>query len=111
MAQSVVPPENAYAWNQALMDLGATLCRAQRPLCLVCPLVVECGGPQPIRSSKSTTPRFTGSRRFHRGRILDELRRAETVAIAELGQPELIERMVSEGLLEVDSQGYARLPR
>src|ERR687888_2458292 len=39
MALSVVPPRSAYAWNQALMDLGATLCRAKQPLCLVCPLL------------------------------------------------------------------------
>ena len=46
LAERVVPRDAAYAWNQALMDLGATLCRAKRPLCLVCPLVAECGGPR-----------------------------------------------------------------
>jgi A/G-specific adenine glycosylase len=29
-------------FNQALMELGATVCVPQRPLCLVCPLVAEC---------------------------------------------------------------------
>src|SRR6478752_366502 len=33
-APALVPPTAAYAWNQALMDLGATICRAQQPLCL-----------------------------------------------------------------------------
>jgi A/G-specific adenine glycosylase len=45
LAERAVPPGAAYAWNQALMDLGATLCRATQPLCLVCPLVSECAGP------------------------------------------------------------------
>src|SRR5207302_2853745 len=33
IADAVVPPKAAYVWNQALMDIGATLCRAQRPVC------------------------------------------------------------------------------
>src|SRR5579871_3718068 len=39
MAQSVIPSDSAWAWGQALMDLGATVCRASQPLCLVCPLL------------------------------------------------------------------------
>ncbi|MBV9893388.1 MAG: A/G-specific adenine glycosylase, partial [Chloroflexi bacterium] len=46
IAQSLVPLDLAYEWNQALMDLGATLCRPRQPLCLVCPLVSQCGGPR-----------------------------------------------------------------
>src|SRR5579864_5846323 len=71
-ADSLVPAEAAYAWNQALMDLGATLCRAERPLCLVCPLLGECGGPAPM--PKRSQGRFKGSRRYLRGRIVDVLR-------------------------------------
>jgi A/G-specific adenine glycosylase len=31
-------------WNQALMELGATVCRPRRPRCLLCPLARDCRG-------------------------------------------------------------------
>src|SRR5207248_2890479 len=109
MADQVVPREAGYAWNQALMDLGATVCRAKRPLCLVCPLLAECAGPRPTGSAKAPAGAFAGSRRFHRGRILDDLRDHECLALADLGQPELVERLAAEGLIEISSDGYVRL--
>ena len=42
MAQSVIPVSSAYAWNQALMDLGATICVARRPRCMACPVASVC---------------------------------------------------------------------
>jgi A/G-specific adenine glycosylase len=118
-ADQVLPPASAYRWNQALMDLGATLCRTQRPLCLVCPLVAECGGPRPVRArpNGAQAEAFQGSRRYFRGRILDELRRlapGERVPLADLaarvgGQGELIVRLAGEGLVEIDSQARVRL--
>ena len=30
-------------WNQALMELGATICLPQRPQCLLCPVQAQCG--------------------------------------------------------------------
>ncbi|MBX5481443.1 MAG: A/G-specific adenine glycosylase [Myxococcaceae bacterium] len=30
-------------WNQALMELGATVCRAEHPSCLLCPVRSRCG--------------------------------------------------------------------
>ena len=38
LALAAVPPGAAHDWNSALMDLGATLCTARAPKCLVCPL-------------------------------------------------------------------------
>ena len=55
VADVVLPPHAAYAWNQALMDLGATLCRADRPLCLVCPLLNLCRARASGRFDAHTT--------------------------------------------------------
>jgi len=109
LADQVVPPAAGYAWNQALMDLGATLCRAKRPLCLVCPLLAECGGPRPSARTKPAAGAFQGSRRFLRGRILDALRHHERIALVDFGEPEIVERMAAEGLVEISFDGYARL--
>lgn len=44
LAEAVLPrePAAAYDWNQALMDLGATICIARRPRCLLCPVQQHC---------------------------------------------------------------------
>jgi A/G-specific adenine glycosylase len=41
-AERLVPPEGAGTFNQALMELGATLCTPRAPLCLVCPVAGDC---------------------------------------------------------------------
>ena len=60
-AQAALPLDEADmpAYTQGLMDLGATVCLARRPNCLICPLQAPCGaqaaGSQerlPIRSRK-----------------------------------------------------------
>jgi A/G-specific adenine glycosylase len=45
-AARLVPPENAGAFNQALMDLGALVCSPREPACLVCPLSRLCQARQ-----------------------------------------------------------------
>jgi A/G-specific adenine glycosylase len=119
MAQSVVPTSAAYQWNQALMDLGATLCRSKHPFCLVCPLLAECDGPRHKTSAPRRTAagEFRGSSRFYRGRILEELRHvgvSESVALADLAaqvdqRVDLIARLASEGLVEIDANDRVRL--
>ncbi|QEH35403.1 putative A/G-specific adenine glycosylase YfhQ [Aquisphaera giovannonii] len=41
-AGRLVPPEGAGRFNQALMDLGATVCTPRAPACLICPLSTLC---------------------------------------------------------------------
>jgi A/G-specific adenine glycosylase len=42
LAEEHVPPGRAGDYNQALMDLGATICLPKTPLCLLCPLDEVC---------------------------------------------------------------------
>src|SRR5256885_3378995 len=42
LAAAVIPPGKGYLINQALMDLGAMLCRAKGPRCDACPLRRSC---------------------------------------------------------------------
>ena len=41
-AEELVPAQAAGEWNQALMELGATLCVPRAPRCLLCPLATDC---------------------------------------------------------------------
>jgi A/G-specific adenine glycosylase len=65
LAGVLLPRGRAYDFNQALMDLGATVCTARRPRCGVCPLARQCvsyplaapAGPLIVRSRGSRCPR------------------------------------------------------
>jgi A/G-specific adenine glycosylase len=42
LAEAVIPAGKGYVINQALMDFGAQVCTARRPICLFCPLRPIC---------------------------------------------------------------------
>jgi A/G-specific adenine glycosylase len=42
LAQSLLPPKEASAYNQAIMDFGAIQCTPQSPQCGACPLQESC---------------------------------------------------------------------
>ncbi|RYE25414.1 MAG: A/G-specific adenine glycosylase [Sphingobacteriales bacterium] len=61
MAKEVLDADNSAAYNQAIMDLGATVCTPQNPKCPDCPLQKHCvaykqGLTQllPVRSKKTS---------------------------------------------------------
>lgn len=82
VAAERLPVGKAYEWNQALMDIGATLCRIDTPLCARCPLKSSCayfGKGMHASPAVSRTPKqgpFQGSARQARGNIIDALRDA-----------------------------------
>jgi A/G-specific adenine glycosylase len=43
-AWRIVSPSRPGDFNQGLMELGATICVSQRPVCLRCPLALACAG-------------------------------------------------------------------
>jgi A/G-specific adenine glycosylase len=118
MAQSVIPAGAAWAWGQALMDLGALGCRASQPLCLICPLLHECGGPRPAAPARAAPGEFRSSNRYVRGRILDELRglpagaNVTWTSLADRvgARTDMIEALAVDGLLEIDADGRVHLP-
>ncbi len=42
LGQALVPAGRGWAWNQAIMELGALVCTAAAPACRQCPLREEC---------------------------------------------------------------------
>jgi A/G-specific adenine glycosylase len=42
LSEALIPAGKGYEFNQALMDFGATVCTARKPVCLVCPLNDVC---------------------------------------------------------------------
>lgn len=65
MAASVLPRGRAGIFNQALMELGETICIPGKPICEHCPLAKECLAHQkglqdqrPVRQSKPRVPHY-----------------------------------------------------
>lgn len=56
LAEAVIPPGQGYVFNQALMDFGAQVCTARRPICLFCPQRPQCARwnphPEAVRYSR-----------------------------------------------------------
>lgn len=108
LAEQVLPEGKAYNWNQALMDLGATICTSNNPECTRCPLQETCQAQIEMsqyslfpsgavlrqlrkvaeKKSKYQSQPFTSSNRYFRGRIVDLLRTlsaGQRMALEELG--------------------------
>jgi A/G-specific adenine glycosylase len=86
LGDRLVPVGESWEFNQAMFDLGATVCTAARPDCPRCPLRRQCAwrrqddaqGADPWRLSPTARPQstFAGSDRQGRGRLLHALRQA-----------------------------------
>jgi A/G-specific adenine glycosylase len=129
LADDALPMGQAWAWNQAIMDLGAVLCRPTSPSCDDCPLRATCTWalagrphPDPAVGSAGVSGRqapFAGSDREARGRLVRALGtapvRSDDVASVMGRSTEhaasLVEGLVRDGLIVVDvDTGVLRLP-
>ena len=79
IAQQWLDPREPGQFNQALMELGATVCLPRNPLCLVCPLAARCrarhegtAAQLPVKLRKAEPVHLSGTVLVvrHRGRIL-----------------------------------------
>jgi A/G-specific adenine glycosylase len=122
LADELVPPGEGWSWNQAMIDLGATVCLRRAPRCDACPISAGCtwdrdGGDPAWPATRQST--FAGSDRQGRGRLVDALRRRpvplDDVAEA-AGWPDdraralrAAESLVADGLAVLDD-GVLSLP-
>jgi len=127
LADDALPRGEAWAWNQALMDLGATVCTARAPACDRCPLARTCRWrsspvPDPAVGSAGVAggqSRFEGSDRQGRGRLVRSLT-GGPVEVDDLGRvmgwpddPQraavVAAKVVADGLAVLE-EGRYRLP-
>ena len=113
-------------WNQAVMELGATVCVARKPACDICPLAGHCrflkaGLPGLGEGRTRPRQRFAGTDRQVRGAILQALRRASGAPVSrkdlkslcedEIRLDRCIASLDEDGLLEIGQDGRLRLPQ
>lgn len=89
LAAENLPPGRAGDYNQALMDLGATICTPRQPDCPNCPLVTHCEAYQlgvqeqrPVLTARETPPHYI-----------------VTAAVIQQGDRVLIAQRPADGLL------------
>ena len=113
-------------WNQAVMELGATVCMARKPACDICPLAGHCrflkdGLPGLGAGRTRPRQRFVGTDRQVRGAILQALRRASGAPVSrkdlkslcedEIRLDRCIASLDEDGLLEIGQDGRLSLPQ
>ncbi|MHB8378755.1 MAG: HhH-GPD family protein [Acidimicrobiales bacterium] len=122
LAADLLPRTHVATFNQAMLDLGAQFCRST-PRCEQCPVATRCawrqhGGDDPAPFSAGVSrarPRFDGSVRQLRGRVLNALREgphsrrelSETLAGVEAVRgDEVLEGLLRDGLVTRKARRY-----
>ena len=98
-AQALVPDGRAADWNQALMELGATVCAARAPACEACP-AASCRShgrpaiaPTARHGAGRERVRFEDTDRYVRGRVVAALVAGERLPGG--FEPERLERALA----------------
>ncbi len=109
--EELLPAGRAHDWNQAMMELGATVCGARVARCGACPVGRWCTSrgrvPVAARAAPGTRERFEDSTRWVRGRIVAALAAGDP--LPEGIAPERLEPalagLVRDGLVVVGPRG------
>ena len=128
MARRLLPESDkvSVVWNQAVMELGATVCMAIAPLCESCPIAGQCAflrNGRPGLGQRRTRPRqrFQGTDRQVRGLVLEALRGLPSGGTLERARVErlwedrvqldaCVASLDDDGLVEMLPDGSLRLP-
>jgi A/G-specific adenine glycosylase len=111
---ALVPPGRAADWNQAAMELGATVCTARTPRCGACPVAAWCasaGRPAAPAASarRGASERFEDSNRWVRGRVVAALAKGEGLPadIAAERVERAVAGLVRDGLVRRVDGGFS----
>ena len=122
LADSLVPVDSVWRWNQGIMELGARVCVKRNLACGGCPVAASCRwrgcGPDPAEGSAAVSrPQapFAGSDRQLRGRLIDALRDGRR-SVDEVGRVmsiddearcrRILDRLLADGLIESDGRWF-----
>lgn len=122
----LLPREDADIFSAGLMELGALVCTASRPVCEQCPLRASCawvaaGSPLPTAEelARRKVQKFAGTDRQVRGKIMKVLREAsspvtqDAIDVVWHDAPQRSRALFSlldDGLAVQDPDGRFRLP-
>jgi A/G-specific adenine glycosylase len=105
----LLPAGRAATFNQAMMELGATVCRPRAPRCEACPVAPGCGGhPDPPRRVAAIP--FEQTDRWARGRIVAALLAGKPLPVAGERRDRALAGLERDGLVVRAADGSVRLP-
>ena len=127
IADQNLPTGEGWRWNQAMIEIGATICTARKTKCDKCPLKETCtwtknqAATDPAISVKSKKlETFEGSDRQGRGKLINALRNEpimEKDAPQIFGWPNdhkrckrVLEKLEKDGLIVIADSGKISLP-
>ena len=127
IADQNLPTGEGWRWNQAMIEIGATICTARKTKCDKCPLKQTCtwtknqAATDPAISVKSKKlETFEGSDRQGRGKLINALRNEpimEKDAPQIFGWPNdhkrckrVLEKLEKDGLIVIADSGKISLP-
>jgi A/G-specific adenine glycosylase len=109
---ALLPAGRAAEWNQAAMELGATVCTARAPRCGACPVAAWCaaaGEPVVLARGRGAGERFEDTNRWVRGRVVAALAAGE--GLPRDVAPDRLERavagLVRDGLVSPSDGGFS----
>jgi A/G-specific adenine glycosylase len=112
-----LPAGRAADFNQAMMELGATVCRPRTPRCGGCPIRPGCatataGGAPAAAPRRGRRMRFEDTDRWARGRVVAALLAGEALPAALDGErrARVLDGLERDGLVVRDAAGAPRLP-
>jgi A/G-specific adenine glycosylase len=108
-AAELLPQRRAADFNQAMMELGATVCRPRAPRCEACPLKPGCAGGAAPSVQRNPAARFETTDRWARGRIVAALLAGEPLPVAGARLERALAGLERDGLVVRDG-GKVRLP-
>jgi A/G-specific adenine glycosylase len=109
-ADELLPRGRGAPFNQAMMELGATVCRPRKPLCGECPVATGCVGPAADPPRNRSSVRFEDSDRWARGRVVAALLAGETPPVEGQRLERALAGLERDGLIVRDGDGRPRLP-
>ena len=111
---ALLPAGKAAEWNQAMMELGATTCRARSAACPGCPLASWCASAGRVEVAERSPagagrPRFEDTNRWVRGRVVAALAAGEGLPrhIPDERLTAALEGLVRDGLVNHDGDGLS----
>ncbi|HET8757196.1 MAG TPA: hypothetical protein VFM58_14350, partial [Solirubrobacteraceae bacterium] len=111
-AREAMPAGRAAAFNQAMMELGATVCRPRTPSCDRCPVRSGCAHDPRVSGAgpaRRRAPRFEDTDRWARGRVVAALVNGDPVPVGERFE-RVLGGLERDGLIALDADGSARAP-
>ena len=108
LADVLVPRGRVREWNQAMIDLGAEVCRARNPRCGECPVRGMCAwskGVRPASKARRKAPRFEETTRYARGRIMQVLRAGDETRSGLAGKSGLAPARFVAALRSLEADG------